>query len=98
MLPEELAKKLPGSYYVIPTIRLGRLACDKSTEGQGFGAILLNKLKRSFEISASLSSLAVVVDPIDEQASRFYRKYEFIDLMTSTRMFLPMKTIRDLFA
>lgn len=96
--PENLAKKLPRSYENLPTTLLGRLACDTSIKGLGFGEIMLiDALKRAFENTVSIGSLAVVVDPIDAAARAFYRKYDFIELATSTRMFLPMKTIRDLF-
>ncbi|WP_215231986.1 GNAT family N-acetyltransferase [Dyadobacter linearis] len=97
--PEELAKKLPKSYDNIPTTLLGRLACDISIKGQRYGEILLiDALKRSLEATTSIGSLAVVVDPIDEDARSFYKKYEFIELVNGTRMFLPMKTIKRLFA
>ncbi|WP_233794315.1 GNAT family N-acetyltransferase [Dyadobacter sp. CY343] len=97
--PEELAKRLPKSYNSIPTTLLGRLACDISVKGQRYGEILLiDALKRSLETTTSIGSLAVVVDPIDEQARSFYQKYEFIELVNGTRMFLPMKTIKRLFA
>lgn len=70
----------------------------KTTVNDRIDVRIIDVLKSSFEISASLGSLVVVVDPIDKQASGFYRKHEFIDLATSTRTFLPMKTTRDLFA
>jgi hypothetical protein len=41
--------------------------------------------------------MAVVVDPIDEQAQHFYGRYGFIRLPKSGKMFLPMKTLGDLF-
>lgn len=93
----DLAKKLPPSYVELPTILLGRLAIDESIKGQGFGQfLLLDALNRSLSISASLGSIAVVVDPIDENAQGFYAQYGFILLPTSGKMFLPMKTIKDL--
>jgi hypothetical protein len=41
--------------------------------------------------------MAVVVDPIDEDAVRFYQKYGFILLPDSGKMFLPMNIIARLF-
>ena len=41
--------------------------------------------------------MAVVVDPIDESAKNFYKKYGFIMLPDSEKMFLPMETIATLF-
>src|SRR5438094_7992674 len=37
-LPEEMAKRLPRT---IPGLRLGRLAVDRSVQGQGLGELLL---------------------------------------------------------
>jgi ribosomal protein S18 acetylase RimI-like enzyme len=95
--PEPLQRKLPPSYNDIPTILLGRLAIDKTAKGNGFGEILLlDALTRSLKISESLGTIAVIVDPIDERAQNFYSKYGFILLPTSGKMFLPMKTIKDI--
>jgi predicted GNAT family N-acyltransferase len=94
----EMNKKLPPSYTNIPTILLGRLAIDVSIKGKGWGEILLmDALHRSYTISETIVSMAVVVDPIDEQAQHFYGRYGFIRLPKSGKMFLPMKTLGDLF-
>jgi len=94
---ETLQKKLPPSYHDIPTILLGRLAIDKTVQGNGYGEILLiDALKRSLNISESLGTIAVVVAPIDEKAKGFYNRYGFILLPTSGKMFLPIKTIKEL--
>ena len=96
---EELIKKLPPTYVDIPTILLGRLAIDETIKGNGWGElILMDGLNRCLSISESLGTVAVVVDPIDEKALAFYAKYGFILLPTSGKMFLPMKTIKDLFS
>ena len=98
LIPEEFQKKLPNSYKSIPTTLLGRLATDNRFKKQGVGKLLLvDALKRSYEISKSIGSFAVVVDPIDEDAERFYYKYGFIKLPDSGKMFLPMNTIKTLF-
>ncbi|UUV21097.1 GNAT family N-acetyltransferase [Paenimyroides aestuarii] len=95
---DDLIKKLPPSYVEIPTILLGRLAIDQSIKGKRLGeALLLDALKTSLQISKNMGILAVVVDPIDEKAIGFYTQYGFILLPTSGKMFLPMKTIKDLF-
>jgi ribosomal protein S18 acetylase RimI-like enzyme len=95
--PENLSKKLPPSYQDLPTVLLGRLAIDKSLQGQGYGEIMLiDALKRCFEISESLGTIAIVIDPIDEKAQGFYERYGFIQLPNSGKMFLPMKTVQTL--
>lgn len=96
--PEPIQKKLPKSYSSIPTTLLGRLAIDKKYQGQGIGKILLiDALKRSYELSLEIGSFAVVVDPIDDEAERFYQKYDFIKLPDSHKMFIATKTLQELF-
>ena len=97
--PEHIQKKLPRSYISIPTTLLGRLAIDTKYQGKGIGKILLiDALKRSYEISQEIGSFAVVVDPIDEEAEKFYEKYDFIKLPDSGKMLISMKTLTQLFA
>jgi GNAT superfamily N-acetyltransferase len=96
--PEHIQKKLPKSYNSIPTTLLGRLAIDKKYQGKGIGKILLiDALKRCYEISLEIGSFAVVVDPIDEEAENFYKKYDFIKLPDSGKLFFAIKTLQDLF-
>jgi predicted GNAT family N-acyltransferase len=98
IIPRKIQKKLPASYKSIPATLLGRLAVDSRFQGQGVGKLLLiDALKRSYEISKTIGSFAVVVDPIDQDAEDFYVKYGFIKLPDSGKMFLPMKTINQLF-
>lgn len=96
--PEQIQKKLPKSYKSIPATLLGRLAIDKKYQGRGIGKILLiDALKRSFELSKDIGSFAVVADPLDEEAEKFYKKYDFIKLTDSGKMFIAIKTLEELF-
>ncbi|MBX2930897.1 MAG: GNAT family N-acetyltransferase [Chitinophagaceae bacterium] len=96
--PERIQHKLPKSYLSIPTTLLGRLAIDKRYQGKGIGKILLiDALKRSYDISHKIGSFAVVVDPIDKEAEKFYEKYDFISLPNSRKMILAIKTLKELF-
>ena len=75
---------------------MGRLAIDKNEKGKGFGGILLmDALKKCVDISESLGVLAVIVDPFDEKAISFYKKYGFILVPSNNKMFIPIKTIQD---
>jgi ribosomal protein S18 acetylase RimI-like enzyme len=96
-VPKEVSKKFP--YPDLPATLIGRLAVNKSYMGQGLGElILMDALHRSFMVSESQQgSIAVIVDPIDDEATRFYKKYDFIALSESKRLFLPMATINELF-
>jgi hypothetical protein len=95
---EQTREKLPKSYVSIPTTLLGRLAIDRKYGGQGIGKILLiDALKRSYGISHEIGSFGVVVDPIDDEARRFYQKYDFIEFPDSKKMFIATKTLKELF-
>lgn len=98
LVPPDLQKKLPKSYTAIPTTLLGRLAIDQRFQGKGVGKLLLiDALFRSYQASETMGSFAVIVDPLDEEAERFYFKYGFIQLPDSGKMFLAMQTIARLF-
>lgn len=98
-IPEDIQKKMPPNYTSLPVTLLGRLAVDSSFKGQGLGELLLfDALKRSYEVSiSSIGSMAIVVDPINEQAVAFYERYGFVLLPSSGKMFLPMKVIEQFF-
>lgn len=96
--PEELTKKIPKSY-AIPTALLGRLAVDKSKQGNKIGEILLfDALKRCLEASEKMGLYAVIVDPLDDSAIAFYENYGFILIPSSKKMFITIKTIEDSFS
>lgn len=99
LIPDALRKKMPPSYHDLPATLLGRLAVDQNYKSQGLGAyLLIDALKKSYITSVEhVGSMAMVVDPIDEDAARFYLKYDFIELPDSGRMFLPMQTVAQLF-
>ena len=99
LLPEAIRKRLPESYAAIPATLLGRLAIDINHQGKGLGEILLiDALQRSYEASQQIASFAVIVDPIDKQAEDFYKKYDFLKLPDSGKMFIAIKTLQHLFS
>ena len=74
-LPGDLAGKLPRS---VPGIRLGRLAVDRSVQGQGLGELLLmDAIERAKLVLEHVGVHAVFVDAKDARAAAFYRKYGF---------------------
>ena len=82
----------------MPSTLLGRLAVDVNYQGQGIDKILLiDALKRSYLYSKSIGSFAVIVEPVDHDTQHFYTKFGFIMLPDSGKMFLAMKTIKQLF-
>lgn len=96
-LPVELTKGLPKGYKEVPTALLGRLAISNEYKGQRLGKfLLLDALHRCADLSDSIGTMAVIVDPIDENAANFYKARGFINLPDSDRMFIPIKTIKAL--
>ncbi len=98
-LPAKLAKKLP--HYPVPVFLLAQLAVHKTFHGSGLGKITLIKaLEYLWEVSVHMPAYAIVVDCLTDSAQSFYAKYGFEILCKHndrTRMFLPMKTINQLF-
>ena len=96
-LPDNVKAKLPPAYHNLPVTLLGRLAVDNTCKGQGLGAALLfDALKRSYNAIVEIGSMAVVVDPIDEAAVKFYQKHGFALLPTNGKMVMSMDTISEL--
>ena len=95
-LPEDLAKGLPT--IDIPVVLLGRLAVDRSVQGQGLGEyLLIDALRRATHVSEHIGTRAVEVHALDEAARRFYLKHGFVPLRDDRQhLFLPMQAIRRL--
>lgn len=98
-LPDDLARRLPR-YPHLPATLIGRLAVDTNYRKQGFGEqLLLDALKRAFDNTSEIGSVAVVVEAENANAIAFYRSYGFLQFPGNPdKLFLPMRTIRDLFA
>lgn len=99
-VPEEVQKIMPPTYSNLPVTLLGRLAVDTKFQGQKLGEdILIDALERTYLYSENhAGSIAVIVDPLDEEAKKFYEKYGFVSLPTSGKMLITMKTIKALFS
>ena len=97
-IPNSLKVNAPRNYSKLPATLLGRLAIDLKFQGKGLGEfVLMNALERAFDASTKIASLAVIVDPIDKSAERFYAKYGFVKCKDNNKMLLSMKTIQKLF-
>jgi ribosomal protein S18 acetylase RimI-like enzyme len=95
-IPEKEAKKLPR-YADVPFAVIGRLAVDKQYQGKGYGDYLLVEAFTQILNVAELVGVAgIFVDPIDTSSIEFYRRFGFIKLNSSDRMFIPIATVRDL--
>ncbi len=98
-LPAALAKRLPC--YPIPVFLIAQLAVHLEFHGEGLGKVTLVKaLEYLWGINAHMRAYAIVVDCLNENAQAFYSKYDFEVLCEQNgriRMYLPMKTVAQLF-
>ena len=58
-----------------------------------YSILLADALMRAFQACSTIASWAVVTDPLNEKATKFYESFGFIAL-GSGRMFLPIDTIK----
>jgi ribosomal protein S18 acetylase RimI-like enzyme len=96
-LPQDLTRRLPR-YPVLPATLLGRLAVDSTFRGRGMGELLLvDAMLRT--LHAGIGTLAMVVDALDGGATAFYERFGFQRFEDAPeRLYLPMATVRQLFA
>jgi GNAT superfamily N-acetyltransferase len=96
-LPPRYAKGLPQKMG-IPAVLIGKLALDKSLQGQRMGGAFLNDaLRKIRDLSDTIGIRAVVVDAIDERARDFYLHHQFIAYADqSNRLFIPLSVLRRL--
>ena len=65
----------------VPVVLLARLALDRSEQRKALGGhLLVDALRRCVRGGREFGARAVVVDAIDDQASAFYRHFDFHQL------------------
>lgn len=97
-LPDDLRKKFPR-YPEVPAALLGRLVVDTRHRGQHLGELLLfDAMYRTLQ--ADLAAAILVVDTKDEQATSYYKRYDFLDIGAGpgrTRLYRPVSEIAKIF-
>lgn len=95
-VPDEKKNGLPK--YPIPIARIGRLAVNEKSQGNGIGKFLLiDALHKIYDASQVVAAYAIIVDAKDNNAKEFYKYFGFMDcLHQDLTLFLPMETIRQL--
>ncbi len=98
-LPAKLSKKLP--HYPVPVFLLAQMAIHIDYQGKGLGKITLIKaLQYLWQVNSQMTAYAIVVDCLNNNVKQFYEKYGFetlCDYNGKTRMYLPMKVVKNLF-
>jgi GNAT superfamily N-acetyltransferase len=92
IVPENLPR------YPVPVVHLGRLAVDKSAQGQRLGrSLLAHALERSVTIAEQLGIYAVEVYALNLQAQKFYLDFGLTALKDDKlHLYITIKKIKQL--
>ena len=79
----------------VPVFRLGRLAVDKSMQGEGLGGqLLLSAGRRCLRASHEVGGVALLIDAKNEGVAQWYASYGALPLLDMPlSLLLPMTTI-----
>lgn len=94
-VPARLTRKL--GRYEVPIFRVGRLAVDRSVQGQGVGGdLLLAAGERALAVAAEVGGVALAIDARDENAARWYERFGARPLLDDPlKLILPLSIIAD---
>ena len=94
-VPETLTRKL--GRYDVPVFRLGRLAVDRSVQGQGLGGdLLLAAGVRALAVAAEVGGVALAIDAKDRSAVRWYERFGAVSLLDDPlKLILPLAVIAE---
>lgn len=97
-VPAELTRRL--GQYEVPVFRLGRLAVDRTTQGQGLGGeLLLAAGERAISVAAEVGGVALAIDAKDAAAVRWYCRFGARHLLDDPlKLILPLRTLADAIA
>ncbi|XMM17910.1 GNAT family N-acetyltransferase [Escherichia coli] len=96
--PRSQERKVP--YRNVPSITLGRLALDKSLQGQGLGSMLVTHAMRVvYNASLAVGIHGLFVEALNDKARAFYKSLGFIQLVGNNDRFSfqPTNCIVNLF-
>lgn len=94
-VPANLTRKL--GRYEVPVFRLGRLAVDRTVQGQGLGGDLLVAAgERALAVAAEVGGVALAIDAKDQNAARWYERFGAEPLLDDPlKLILPLVVIAD---
>ena len=81
--------------YDVPVFRLGRLAVDRTVQGQSLGGqLLLTAGRRCIRAAAEVGGVALLIDAKNERVAAWYKAYGALPLLDAPRsLVLPLATI-----
>ncbi len=94
-VPGTLTRRL--GRYDVPVFRLGRLAVDRSVQGQGLGGdLLLAAGERALAVASEVGGVALAIDAKDAAAARWYERLGALPLLDDPlKLILPLTTIAE---
>lgn len=94
-VPHRLTRKL--GHYEVPVFRLGRLAVDRSMQGQGLGGdLLLAAGARAIAVAAEVGGVALAIDAKDDRAAGWYERFGASRLLDDPRkLVLPLSIVAE---
>lgn len=94
-VPDTLTRKL--GRYEVPVFRLGRLAVDRSVQGQGLGGdLLLAAGARALAVASEVGGVALAIDAQDGSAARWYECFGVVPLLDDPlKLILPLAVIGE---
>ena len=95
--PERIRKGMGN--YPIPVVILARLAVSLSHQSRGIGrGLLQDAIGRTLRIGEQAGIRALLTHPLDDEASRFYRRFGFTSSpLRENQLLLLLKDARRLF-
>ena len=73
-VPADLTRRL--GRYDVPAFRLGRLAVDRTAQGQGLGGeLVLAAGERALAVAAEVGGVALAIDAKSSEAARWYARF-----------------------
>ena len=92
-VPSDLTRKL--GRYDVPVFRLGRLAVDRSVQGQGLGGeLFLAAGERALAAAMEVGGVALAIDAKDDEAARWYERFGALALLDDPlKLVLPLTVI-----
>ncbi len=81
--------------YDVPVFRLGRLAVDRTVQGQGLGGqLLLTAGRRCLRAAAEVGGVALLIAAKNERVAGWYQSYGALPLLDAPRsLLLPLTTV-----
>jgi GNAT superfamily N-acetyltransferase len=94
--PETIRRGL--GHYDVPVFRMGRLAVDRTVQGQGLGGQLLMSCgRRCLAVATQVGGVGVLIDAKDERGAIWYASYGAVTIPDAPlTLLLPFSTIEKI--